>query len=404
MNSLSPPLLAALLAGAPAQAIEVTGVVDLRAVAAHGPASWTREGLGKLRYDPHNDGLRLGQAMLRGDAELGDTVSGVLIVNAADDRSRTLNITEGWLRWNPIPSGPWKTSVRAGQFFPAMSLENDGIGWTPTRSISTSAINSWIGEELRTRGLEVQLVRRGRAAGDAHDLGINAAVFAGNDPIGTLLTWRGWSISDRITGISEPLELADLPVYRPDGRLRKQSRRIHVFREFDDRLGYQASVHYGYGGWLELSAMRYDNRADPLILVSGQYGWRTRFQHANLKLRRDGWELLGQAMQGTTFMGPPAAGVDFRAWYVLASHAAGPGKLSVRYDRFKAMEDDQIESDPNGEKGNGVAIAYALPLGASWSLVTELLTVRSERPARTLIGAASRQTERNLAASMRWQF
>ena len=157
------------LACLPVYAVDLSGLVDLRAVHASSAASWTREGLGKLRYDQHNDGLRLGQAMLRVDGELLDTVSAAAIVNAADDRSKMLDITEGWVRWNPLPGSAWKHTVRAGQFFPHLSLENDGLGWTPTRSISTSAINSWVGEELRTRGIEFGTRRRGRAAGDAAD-------------------------------------------------------------------------------------------------------------------------------------------------------------------------------------------------------------------------------------------
>lgn len=397
-------LLAALFSTLPALAIDTSGLLDVRAIAARAPDSWTRAGLGKLRYDEHNDGLRLGQAMLRLDGEVFDTVSGVLNLNAADDRRGALDVTEGWLRWNPLPGGPWKTSVRAGQFFPAMSLENDGLGWTPTRTVSTSAINSWIGEELRTRGVEASFQRRGRVAGDAHDFGVTAAIFAGNDPTGTLLTWRGWGISDRITGLGESLQLADLPVYQADGKLRRQSRSIHVFREFDNRLGYELSANYGYAGWLEVSAMTYDNRSEPLIVVDGQYGWRTRFQHVSAKARLDGWELLFQAMDGMTFMGARGAGVDMRAWYLLASHAVGDGRLSLRYDRFRLDENDRIPSDPNGEQGHAVALAYAWPLGQSWTLVSEALVVNSERAARNQIGSAPKQNERSLTASLRWRF
>ena len=177
-----------LLLAAPCQGVEWSGTIDLRAVSAHGSDSWTRAGLGKLRYDGRNDGLRLGQAVLRGDAELFGTVSATVIASLDDQRSGVADLTEAWLRWNPLPSGPWKTSVRAGAFFPHLSFENDGPGWTPTRTASTSAVNSWIGEELRTIGLEVNLMRRGRAAASAHDFGLTAAVYKANDPTGTLLT------------------------------------------------------------------------------------------------------------------------------------------------------------------------------------------------------------------------
>ena len=44
--------------------------------------------------------------------------------------------------------------MKAGAFFPTISLENDDIGWTSPYTLSASAINTWIGEELRTIGTE----------------------------------------------------------------------------------------------------------------------------------------------------------------------------------------------------------------------------------------------------------
>ncbi|MBI3524456.1 MAG: hypothetical protein HY066_07990 [Betaproteobacteria bacterium] len=410
MNCLSQPVVfstfAACIAGAslPAHAVDWSGMFDIRGVSTQTEHSWTREGLGKLRYDASNAGIRLGQAILRGDADIADTVSGVLILSAADDRGAVLDVTEAWLRWNPIPSGPWKAGVKAGVFFPALSLENDGPGWTPTRTISSSAINSWIGEELRTRGLELNLVKRGRVTGEPHDIGFSATLFNGNDAAGTLMTWRGWSISDRITGLREPLRLPDLPVYRPSGEISLQSRTIHPFREIDGRLGYQLGAQYSYGGWLDLSAKHYDNRANPLIVDAGQYSWRTRFQHFSARARAQEWELLFQLMNGSTVMGPRAAGVDLRAWYLLVSHPAGSGKLTVRYDNFLTREDDAVPSDPNGEHGHSLALAYAHKLTPAWTLVLEALAVRSDRAARAIIGDTPHQYERNLTAALRWRF
>lgn len=395
---------AALLAAPAARAIEWSGTIDLRAVHADASDSWTRAGLGKLRYDRRNDGLRLGQAIVRADGELADTLSATAIASLDDARSGVIDLTEAWLRWNPVPSGPWKTSVRAGAFFPHMSLENDGPGWTPTRTASTSAVNSWIGEELRTVGLEWSLVRRGRALGSPHDFGLSAALLKANDPTGTLLTWRGWSISDRITGLREPLLLADLPVYQPNGPIRRQTRSIHVFRELDGRLGWHAGASYGYGGWLELAAMRYDNRANAQVLHEGQYGWRTRYSHVAAKLRQGEWELLFQAMDGDTYMGKRAAGVDMRAWYLLAGRQVGPGRVSLRYDRFSARDNDVIAADPNGEQGRALALAYVHTLTPAWSVLAELLQVDSTRQARLLIGIEPRQSERSLTTSLRYRF
>jgi hypothetical protein len=85
-----------------------------------------------------------------------------------------------------------------------------------------------------------------------------AAVFTGNDPTGTLLAWRGWSISDRIAGRNESLQLPDLPVYRRWGAIPWQHRTIHPFREVDGRLGYYAGASVNVGARQELAALRYD--------------------------------------------------------------------------------------------------------------------------------------------------
>lgn len=388
----------------PALARDWSGLIDARLVRASAERSWTDGGLGKLRYDAANDGLRLGQAVLRGDADVADTVSAVLIVQAADDRPHALDITEAWLRWNPLPTGPWKASVRAGTFFPALSLENDGVGWTTTRTISSSAINSWIGEELRNQGVELTLLRRGRAVESLHDIGVSATLLRANDPIGTLLTWRGWGVGDRISGLHEALPLADLPVYRADGMIPKQTRAIHPFRELDGRIGYQFGAHYGYAGMLTVDVVHYDNRANPLTVVDGQYSWRTRFDHVAASARWGQWTFLLQAMDGSTLMGAHAAAVKLDAAYVMASHALGRGQLSLRVDRFVTRDIDVFPSDPNGEHGRAVALAYAYPLAESWSLIAEALDVASTRAARTLAGEAPRQRERSLTTALRWRF
>ncbi len=395
----------ALCGTAAAGDVETHGLLEARASAVDASRSWLDQGLGKLRDSSSN--VRISQAMLRVDGDVSDSIGAAIVINAADDRPHVLDVNEAWLSWNPVPSGPWKTRVKAGAFFPVTSVEIDygSVGWTPTRTLSSSAINSWIGEELRTKGVELSLQRSGRQEGSPHDFGLTLAVYGANDETGTLLAWRGWTISDRITGLTEPLMLADLPVYRPTGKLVKQHRTIHPFREIDGRLGYYATVNYGYSGWLEAAYMHYDNRADPLIVKDGQYAWDTHFDHVSLKLKPYGqWEILAQAMKGSTFMGTHGAQADFRSWYVLLSHPVGKATLSARVDYFNESEDDRIPSDPNGENGHALALAYARPLGPGLSLVTELLWVRSDRPARSLIGDAPHQNERSLSAALRWQF
>ncbi len=404
-HALTAVCLATALGAAPLRAQEWHGLLEGRASLVDASRSWLDQGMGKLRDGKSN--VRISQAMLRVDGDWTDSISAAMVLNAADDRPHLLDVNEAFLSWNPVPSGPWKTRVKAGAFFPVTSVEidYDSVGWTPTRTLSSSAINSWIGEELRTKGLELTMQRSGRQDGSPHDLGFALGIYSANDETGTLLAWRGWTVSDRITGLTEPLMLPDLPIYRPTGRIFRQRRTIHPFRDIDGRLGYYASANYGYGGWFELAAMHYDNRADPLVVKDGQYAWTTRFNHLSMKLRPHGqWEVLAQAMSGSTTMGPNAVNVQFRSWFVLASHPVGSGALTARLDYFNAGETDRNPLDPNTEHGRSLALAYGHPLRPGLSLVTELLAVQSDRPGRSQIGDTPRQNERSLSTALRWQF
>lgn len=393
--------------GGAARADEWHGMLDIRASAADSERSWTRAGLGKSRYDADSPRWSVGQAVLQGQWDLSDSLSAVANLSAGDQHAGVVDVREAWIGWNPVPTSAWKWRAKAGSFFPPSSVEIDygGLAWTPTRTISSSAINSWIGEELRTNGVELQLSHNGRFERSPHDYGMTAALFVGNDPAGTLLAWRGWSISDRIAGRNEAVLLPDLPVYRADGAIPRQDRTIHPFREVDGRLGYYVGANYRYQERMEVAWLHYDNRADPLVVKHGQYGWHTRFNHLSLVLRPQGsWELLFQAMRGDTLMGANAVALDFQAWYALASRQVGPGRLTLRYDRFRTSEHDILPTDPNSERGHSVALAYSLGLSDSATLVTELLEVDSLRDARPLLHAARNQRERSLVASVRWQF
>ncbi|MRW91879.1 hypothetical protein GJ699_17940 [Duganella sp. FT80W] len=390
-----------------AQGAEWRGLVDVRAVDADSDRSFLDSGLGKLRYDSGSPLLSIGQAVLRGDADISDSFSASLELSADQQHRGVVDVREAFLSWNPLPSGAWKTRVKAGFFFPPTSVEidYDSVGWVPRHTISSSAINSWIGEEVRTKGLEWSARRLGRYSDAPYDVGVLAAVFTGNDPTGTLLAWRGWSISDRIGGLNDTVKLADLPVYRRTGAIPRQWRDIHPYREIDGRLGYYAGANLNFGSVLELAALHYDNLGDPMVVKDWQYSWRTRFNHVSAVWRPRGeWELLAQAMRGDTLMGPNAVAVTFQSWYVLASHPLGSGTAAVRYDRFLTREHDILPSDPNNEDGDGLALAYDLALSDSLSLMTEALWVRSDRAARSLIATSPQQTDRSLTVSLRWRF
>ncbi|RYZ64437.1 MAG: hypothetical protein EOP08_08995, partial [Proteobacteria bacterium] len=146
----------ALAGGRAARAEVDTDVsLDLRVIDSSGLPSYLNGGLGKLRFDPRHDGLRLGLLRFGLRAPVTDDVHlTVEAVTYGDHDANPVDLLEAVLDWRPLPSGPWKSELRAGAFYAPISLENRMRGWRSPYLLSSSAINTWVGEELRTIGLE----------------------------------------------------------------------------------------------------------------------------------------------------------------------------------------------------------------------------------------------------------
>ena len=150
-------------------------------------------------------------------------------------------------------------SARAGLMWPPVSLEHEGADWHVKDSITPSAINSWIGEEVRPVAAEGTL---GASLG-AHKLRATAAVIAANDTAGTLLTFRGWALHDRTTLAfsRQPLPpLGDDFAEYPGAFTHPL---IDLHRGFAHRPGYYAKLTWQPPVPVRIELFRYDNRANP---------------------------------------------------------------------------------------------------------------------------------------------
>lgn len=192
----------------PVSALEINGqaLIDARLVSGGGERGWLDGGLGKGRYGEGDAALRVGEAHLLGDVSL---VDGLLLrghVRAEIEQKTVVDVIEAYARWQPSFEGRSRPlTVKLGAFFPPISLENDGVAWSALYTISPSAINSWVGEELRTIGAEATYVwQPGRLRID-----MTGAIFGWNDPAGTLLADRGWALHDRWAGLIESTRLPD---------------------------------------------------------------------------------------------------------------------------------------------------------------------------------------------------
>ena len=123
-------------------ALSVSGYADFRLIAPPRETAWLNGGLSKFRYGGDGGTFRFSEAVLQGDLKLGDDLSAVAVLRGEPEQRTGIDMLEGYVSWHPLAAGPVSWSVKAGAFFPTISLENDDLGWTSPYTLTPSAINS----------------------------------------------------------------------------------------------------------------------------------------------------------------------------------------------------------------------------------------------------------------------
>ncbi len=288
-----------------------------------------------------------------------------------------------------------------------MSLENPDIGWTSPYLYSNSAINSWLGEEIRTIGIEASVSRPGRHFNSPHSFTWTAAIYKANDPAGSLLSWRGFALHDRQSTLNEAIPFADNPVF-DSGPLRRQANQVLPFTEVDGRFGYHLGMHWDYYKRSEVRLYYYDNRGDPASFnrSTGQYGWDTRFISAAWLFKfTPATRLVVQWLDGNTIMGP-SHGIDndFESYFVLLSHKRGKHRFSIRYDHFAVIEIDDWAFDPNDSEGESLAAAWRYDFNANWQLGGEFSYLDSFVENRALWQERQHASQEMLQLNLQYRF
>jgi len=360
--------------------------LDLGYVSVSGYESWTQGSVGKLRHD--EDGAVVSRAFLDYEARLTDTIDATVVLEFNDDGlGNVIDFTEAYLEWRPLPRSANRYRLKVGSFYPRISLENVERGWSSPYTMNFSAINTWVAEELRSVGAELSYSRKPASLGGAHEFSVNGAVFWNNDPAGSMLAWKGWSVHDRQTRYSDKLPLPPLPQIQPGMMFSAQDPYVVPLRETDDRASYYLNAEWRYGNRLLARAMHYDNRADPTSLVSGQYGWTTEFDHLGLQTTLPGdTGLIAQWMSGSTVMGPVMNGarvvdVEYDSYFILFTRAFGSHRVSARYDNFEVTQNDSIPEDDNRESGLAWTVGYQYTYSDKISLASEWLSIKTHRRA-----------------------
>jgi hypothetical protein len=382
----------------------IRGWIDIGAAAAPGETAWTRGGFGKLRAGG-------GSAATEADAvavwqpRLSDTVQFDITGQAHGDTLGGWGLTETYLRWKPVPTSAFRYAFRIGRFFPPISLENDGPGWTPTRTLTPSAIDTWVGEELLVTGAEAAV----RTQWGGQGMGLTAGLFEGADAAGSLLAYRGWALHDLVTAGNAALRLPDTPGAGYEAVFVRQARVARPSVEVDGRGGY-----YLRGDWqppapVALNLVYVYNPGNPTIVERGQYGWTTRMMGGGLVYQPGAAdEVLSQYLWGSTKMGAVfpdgrhPADMIFESAYILYAHSlADGGRLSLRGDYFATRDNSRLHLYDNGEQGYAATAAWIRSWTDHLRSALEVVGVTSRRGARDTLPEPDRQSQAQVRLSLR---
>lgn len=323
--------------------------------------SWLNGGLGKFRFDESSESTPVFENLALGLAYKPSlTLSAHVEVFYHEDPEGQLALTQAFWQYKPLTSSKWRSRYRAGIFHAPFSLENRGKLWVSTYSSRPSVINSWLGEELRTVGLEGIWTWR-PSSRSANKYSLIAAAFGFNDPAGSMLSWRGWTNHNRQTGVGETLPLRWIPAFDEGQPFQRQIREFEPFKEVDNRVGGYLGLEWRRNRSVRVQAVYYHNNGNPQKFEDGQYAWRTQFSQIALHWRLSlQWEVLSQWMWGSTVMGNLGVDNNFDAAYImLAKTLQDKHRFALRTERFGVDDKDYLGIlDRNDEKGWAATAAY----------------------------------------------
>ena len=401
--ALASAAVLALLAGAPARAAsELDLSLDIRVVSSDATPSRLTGGLGTLRYDEDHQGLRLGYLRLGYRGDLSPTLRLTAeAVSYGDHDVNPIDLTEAYAEWRPLPRGAWRSRLKLGAFYPEISLENRMRGWRSPYTLSYSAINTWVGEELRTIGGEYALDWRGLAQGHRFELSSSVAMYGWNDPAGTVLATRGWGLTDRQGTLFG----------RFANRGEPMGSRTVFYDDLDKRAGYYASTTLRYRGLLELRALHYDNRANLLATAAKitDSAWLTRFEALGARWTPSAQlTLIGQWLHGRTFVGDavPANAWSFASEFLLASWQQDRWRYALRYDRYSVPQTaSNFEYLPflADQGGHAWTASLGRELDKHWYLMLEGVQSDSHNVLRSFIAEPQQLRERQWQFALRWE-
>ncbi|HEU4523052.1 MAG TPA: hypothetical protein VFT12_13675, partial [Thermoanaerobaculia bacterium] len=324
---------------AAAQTLDLRGFLTGRAGHASGPESWMEGGWGRFDFS---------DTAFTATAELGVDwtpspyltahAHGVARAEPDSFRDRRAGLVAAFLDLHNT-SETNRFALRAGQFFLPTSRENKGDLWSSPYTVTFSAINTWMAQEVRPIGVDLEW--RHTTPG-FNALTIGGTLFQNNDTMGTLLAWRGWSLGNRLPVYDELAPLAplwSLPVFIP---AQNQEGTTPFRNDLDGKTGWAARSRVNFTDRASIQLTHVDNRGD-YELYGDEYSWKTKFTLLGAEIgHTESTIVAAEILHGFTGMGPfldflprgrPVL-VEFESAYVLVSHKRDRHRFTARLDAF----------------------------------------------------------------------
>jgi hypothetical protein len=392
------------------QTFRIFGYLEGRTVSIQSPPSWLTGGFGRFGNGAigATDHRNLAEAAAQLGAEWTpskyfDThIQGLGRTQASGARGRAAGIAEAYVDGRAFFGSTDEVQLRAGQFFLPTSRENKEELWMSPYTITWSALNTWIGEEVRPVGLDLQW---------KHGFYITAGVtaFRDNDTMGTLLAWRGWAVGNRLSVYDEVLPLPPLEsLVHGDFTGKQRADGTRPFeRDLDGRTGFSERIRFSLPERANIQLTHLDNRGDRR-LYRGEYSWATKYDQVSAEVgNNEGTILAAEYMTGTTGMGQPQfAHVDigFTSGYVLVSSKRGRWRTTLRAERFSTSDHVDVASNEYGESGHAYTAVLLYEPNDSTRAAIEYMKMTGARPSVSESGGNPSLDGRTVTLELRHRF
>ena len=278
---------------------------------------------------------------------------------------------------------------RAGAFWLPTSRENVDPMWNSRYTITYSALNSWMAQEVRPIGADLQFSPN-------FYFTIGGTAFRGNDTMGTVLADRGWTLGNRLSVYNE-----EIAVPRPDEFTRP------IGHDIDSRTGFSERVRLQMPERALIQFARIDNRTEVYPGTPPEVPWHTRFNIVSAEAGSNApVTMAGEWARGETTVGFPGGTftLDFDTAYLLVSRKFGANRYTTRIERFTTRDHRRPANDTNHENGRALTVAWLHDSSEHLRTSLEYVRATGDHPAAAQAGFDPRTGGSTITAEIRYRY